>query len=110
MSTKLFSPIQVGVILDVYQFAYLYTSVVKRPGTSVPSQYKNKKKTSRYQVFLSTGGTENPVNPVFDAYSPMISADRISESSFKNGIYSLARNVTELVKVWMNSSKVGHYT
>ncbi len=26
-------------------------------------------------------------------------ADRISESSYKNGIYSLARNVTEFVKV-----------
>ncbi len=29
-------------------------------------------------------------------------ADGISESSYKNGIYSLARNVTEFVKVWMN--------
>ncbi len=25
------------------------------------------------QVFSSTGGTEYPVNPVLDAYSPMIS-------------------------------------
>ncbi len=29
-------------------------------------------------------------------------ADGISESSHKNGIYSLMRNVTEFVKVWMN--------
>ncbi len=31
-------------------------------------------KTSRYQVFSSTGGTEYPVNPVLDPYGPMISA------------------------------------
>ncbi len=37
-------------------------------------------------------------------------ADGISESSPKNGIYSLTRNVTDCVKVRMNSSKVGHYT
>ncbi len=36
--------------------------------------------------------------------------DAISESRFKNGIYSLARNVTDFVKVWMNESKVGRYT
>ncbi len=29
-------------------------------------------------------------------------ADGIAESSHKNGIYSLARNVTEFVKVWIN--------
>ncbi len=29
-------------------------------------------------------------------------ADGIAESSHKNGIYSLTRNVTEFVKVWMN--------
>ncbi len=29
-------------------------------------------------------------------------ASGISESSHKNGIYSLTRNVTEFVKVWMN--------
>ncbi len=28
-------------------------------------------------------------------------ADGISETSYKNGIYILARNVTESVKVWM---------
>ncbi len=28
--------------------------------------------------------------------------DGIAESSHKNGIYSLTRNVTEFVKVWMN--------
>ncbi len=37
-------------------------------------------------------------------------ADGIAESSHKNGIYSLTRNVMEFVKVWMNSSKVGYYT
>ncbi len=37
-------------------------------------------------------------------------ADGIAESSHRNGIYSLTRNVTEFVKVWMNESKVGHYT
>ncbi len=37
-------------------------------------------------------------------------ADGIAESSHKNGIYSLTRNVIEFVKVWMNSSKVGYYT
>ncbi len=36
--------------------------------------------------------------------------DGIVESSHKNGIYSLTRNVTECVKVWMNQSKVGPYT
>jgi len=30
------------------------------------------------------------------------SADRIAESSHKNRIYSLTRNVTEFIKVWMN--------
>ncbi len=29
-------------------------------------------------------------------------ADGIAESSHKNGIYSLTRNVTEFVKVWKN--------
>ncbi len=29
-------------------------------------------------------------------------AGGIAESSHKNGIYSLTRNVTECVKVWMN--------
>ncbi len=29
-------------------------------------------------------------------------ADGITESSHKNGIYSLTRNVMEFVKVWMN--------
>ncbi len=32
-----------------------------------------KMKTSRYQIFSSTGGTKYPVNPVLDAYSLMIS-------------------------------------
>ncbi len=36
--------------------------------------------------------------------------DGIAESSHKNGIYSLTWNVTEFVKVWMNYSKVGHYS
>ncbi len=89
---------------------HTYTLVLSKDPVLRYQVGTKKIKTSRYQVFLSTGGTENPVNPVFDAYSPMIYVDRISESSFKNGIYSLARNVTELVKVWMNSSKVGHYT
>ncbi len=39
-----------------------------------------------------------------DAENP----DGIVESSHKNGLYILTRNVTEFVKVWMNSSKVGH--
>ncbi len=30
-------------------------------------------KTSLYQVFLSTGGSEYPVYPVLDVYGPMIS-------------------------------------
>ncbi len=34
----------------------------------------------------------------------------ITESGHRNGMFSLTRNVTESVKVWMNSSKVGHYT
>ncbi len=64
-------------------------------------------KTSLYQVFLCTGDTEYPVNPVLDTYGrydfrDAENADGISESSYKNGIYSLARNVTEFVKVWMN--------
>ncbi len=29
-------------------------------------------------------------------------AEGIAESSHKNGIYSLTRNVTEFVKVWIN--------
>ncbi len=33
-----------------------------------------------------------------------------TESSHQNGMFSLTRNVTECVKVWMSSSKVGHYT
>ncbi len=65
-------------------------------------------KTSRYQVFSSTGGTEYPVNPVLDPwpiqpydFRDAENADRISESSYKNGIYSLTRNVTEFVKVYI---------
>ncbi len=33
-------------------------------------------------------------------------ADGIAEPSHKNGIYSLTRNVTEPVKIWINLSKV----
>ncbi len=33
-----------------------------------------------------------------------------TEISHKNGIYCILWNVTEFVKLWMNSSKVGHYT
>ncbi len=64
-------------------------------------------KTSLYQVFLCTGDTEYSVNPVLDAYGFMISAMQKTQTEsrnpvIKNGIYSLARNVTEFVKVWMN--------
>ncbi len=65
-------------------------------------------KTSRYQAFSSTGGTEYPVNPVLDPYSPMISAMQQTQTESrnpvmeKNGIYSLTRNVTEFVKFQMN--------
>ncbi len=47
-------------------------SVVKRPDTSVPSRYK-KNENVTVPGFSSTGGTEYPINPVLDLYSPMIS-------------------------------------
>ncbi len=36
--------------------------------------------------------------------------DGITESSHKNGIYCITRNVTEFSKFWMNKSEVGQYT
>ncbi len=48
------------------------SSVVKRPGASVPNRYK-KNENVRFQVFSSTGGTGDPVNPVLDAYGHVIS-------------------------------------
>ncbi len=47
-------------------------SVVKRPDTLVPSRYK-KNENVTVPGFSSTGGTEYPINPVLDLYSPMIS-------------------------------------
>ncbi len=81
---------------------HIRTSVVKRPGTSVPSRYCIKNENVTVLAFSSTGGTEYPVNPVLDPYSlydfhDAENADGISESSYKNGIYSLAWNVTEFV-------------
>ncbi len=35
--------------------------------------------------------------------------DRLAESSHKNGIYCITRNVTEFAKFWMNKSKVSQY-
>ena len=65
-----------------------------------------KMKMSRYQVSLSTGGTEYPVNPVLDAYSydfcEAENADGISKSSHENETYILIWTVTEFVKVSIN--------
>ncbi len=61
-------------------------------------------KTSRYQVIFKYRWYRVPgywqVRPydLRDAEN----ADGILESSYKNGIYSLARNVMEFVKVWIN--------
>ncbi len=63
-------------------------------------------KTTRYfgtKSVLKKIKTEYPVNQVLDVYGydfhDAENADGISESSYKNGIYSLAWNVTEFVKV-----------
>ncbi len=45
-----------------------------------------KMKTSRYQVFSSTGSTEYPVNPVLDAYGPMISAMQKTRTESRNPV------------------------
>ncbi len=46
-----------------------------------------KMKTSRYhQVFLSTGGTEYPVNSVLDAYGPMISVMQKTRMESQNPV------------------------
>ncbi len=66
-----------------------------------------KMKTSRYQVFFKYRWYRVPGRPgswpvrPYDFHDAE-NEDGISESSYKKGIYSLARNVTEFVKVWMN--------
>ncbi len=37
-------------------------------------------------------------------------ADGITESSHRNRIYHITRNVTEFAKFWMDTSKVGQCT
>ncbi len=73
----------------MYIYILFYCSVVKRPGTSVPSRYK-KMKTSRYQIFLKWGyrwyrGPGQPgswrVGP-YD-FRDEENADEISEPSLK---------------------------
>ncbi len=60
-------------------------SVVKRPSDRYQVGTK-KMKTSWYQDFLSTGGTEYPVNPVLDAYGPMISAMQKTRTESRNPV------------------------
>ncbi len=48
-----------------------------------------KMKMSRSQAFLSTGGTEDPVNPVLDAYSPMISAKQKTWTESRNPVIKM---------------------
>ncbi len=45
-----------------------------------------KMKMSWYQVCSSTGGTEYPVNPVLDAYSPVISAMQKTRTESRNPV------------------------
>ncbi len=45
-----------------------------------------KMKTSQYQDFSSTGGTEYPVNPVLDPYSTMISAMQKTWTESRNPV------------------------
>ncbi len=45
-----------------------------------------KMKKSRYQVFLSTGGTEYPVDLVLDPYGPMISAMQKTRMESRNPV------------------------
>ncbi len=51
-------------------------------------------------VLLLTSVVKRPVQ-LFD-FRDAENADGILEPSYKNGTYSLAQNVTESVKVWMN--------
>ena len=48
-----------------------------------------KMKMSWYQVSLSTGGTEYPVNPVLDAYSAMISAKQKTRTESQNPVMKM---------------------
>ncbi len=71
-------------------------SVVKRPGTSVPSRHK-KLKTSLYKVFFMyrvPGQLGSVCVGPYD-FREAETADGILKSSYKNGIYSLTQNVTE---------------
>ncbi len=65
------------------------------------SVLKWKQKTSQYQVFFKYRWYWVPGSWPYD-FLDAENADGIAESSHKNGTYSLVRNVTEFVKVWMN--------
>ncbi len=79
----------------------IHSSVVKRPSTSVPSRYKKNVNITVPGFFKCYRVPGQPgswrVQP-YDFHNAE-NADGISESSYKNGIYSLTRNVTEFVKV-----------
>ncbi len=84
------------LLYSITHFIYA-NSVVKRPGTSVPRRYKKKWKRHGTTFFSSTGGTEDPVNPVLDVYGPMISTTQETWTKSQNPViksYSLTRNVT----------------
>ncbi len=69
------------------------------PGKSVILININGKNNSLFRL-LCCGIVLTIVGP-YD-FRDAESADGIAESSHKNVIYSLMRNVTEFVKVWMN--------
>ncbi len=66
-------------------------------------QKKNEQVTLPGFVFLSTGGTEQLVNPVLDPYGPMISTMQKTQAESQNPVIKteLQFNV-EFVKVLMN--------
>ncbi len=81
-------------------------SVVKRPGTSVPSWYKKKLNVTvpgvfKYMWYRVPGQPGSWRVQPYD-FCDAENTDGISKSSHKNGIYSLTRNAKEFVKVWMN--------
>ncbi len=56
---------------------------------------------TEFFLFLKTWLRLNALVEPYDFHDAE-NTDGIAESSHKNGIYSLTRNVTEFVKVWMN--------
>ncbi len=83
-------------IVDMYPSGKGYKAISKALGL-----HRNHGQSHYPQIEKTCNSGEHPQVGPYD-FRDAENADGITESSHKNGIYSLPLNVTEFVKVWMN--------